>query len=182
MRAESRTKRLADYLLKGLNDTVKEICLSGTDFPTVDAEFLKKRDQAVAKGDFSDPMFDWAKDFAQADTIVIAAPFWDLSFPAVLKQYFEQINVLGVTFVYTENGMPKGLCKAKKLFYVTTAGGPIFSDEFGYGYVKALAQGFYGIPDTAMVKAEGLDIIGADVEDILKKAEQEIEKLHRKAI
>ena len=65
---------------------------------------------------------------------------------------------------------------------MTTAGGPIFSDEFGYGYVKALAQGFYGIPDTAMVKAEGLDIIGADVEDILKKAEQEIEKLHRKAI
>ena len=24
--------------------------------------------------------------------IVIAAPYWDLSFPAVLKAYFEQIN------------------------------------------------------------------------------------------
>jgi FMN-dependent NADH-azoreductase len=36
--------------------------------------------------------------------------------------------------------------------------------------VKALAQGFYGIRDVCQVKAEGLDMIGADVEEILNKA------------
>ena len=36
--------------------------------------------------------------------IVIAAPYWDLSFPAVLKTYLEQINVLGVTFDYSDDG------------------------------------------------------------------------------
>ena len=41
-------------------------------------------------------MFDLAKQFAEADEVIIAAPFWDLSFPAALKQYFEQINVLGI--------------------------------------------------------------------------------------
>ena len=111
-----------------------------------------------------------ACQFAEADIIVVAAPYWDLSFPAILKAYFEQINVLGLTFEYTEDGFPRGLCKAKKLIYVTTAGGPIISDEFGYGYVKALAQNFYGISNVCQVKAEGLDVIGADEEGILNKA------------
>ena len=78
--------------------------------------------------------------------------------------------MLGLTFEYTEEGTPRGLCKAKKLIYVTTAGGPVISDEYGFGYVKALAQSFYGIRDVCQVKAEKLDVIGADVEGILNKA------------
>ena len=135
----------------------------------MDRQSVAKRDLLAAKGDFSDPMFDYAKQFMAADTIVIAAPFWDLSFPAALKQYFEQVNAIGITFRYTETGEPQGLCKAEKLYYVTTAGGPIYSDAFGYGYVKALAQTFYGIPETEMISAENLDVIGADVEAILRE-------------
>ena len=120
--------------------------------------------------DFADPAYAPARQFAEADIIVVAAPYWDLSFPAILKAYFEQVNVLGLTFEYTEEGFPRGLCKARKLIYVTTAGGPIISDEYGYGYVKSLAQGFYGIADVCQVKAEKLDVIGADVEGILNKA------------
>lgn len=75
-------------------------------------------------GKFDDPMFRYAKQFANADEIVVAAPFWDLSFPAKLKIYLEQIAVAGITFRYT-NGRPTGLCKAKKLTYITTSGGPI---------------------------------------------------------
>ena len=175
VREGSRTKRLADRLISGLRGEVKEVRLSEVCFPAVDADFLKRRDAFIAKHDDSDPMFDLAKDFAAADRIVIAAPFWDISFPAALKQYFEQINVLGITFVYSEDGIPQGLCKAEKLYYVTTAGGQIFSEEYGFGYVKALAQGFYGIPYTIMVKAEGLDIAGADVSQILDEAEKQID-------
>ena len=90
--------------------------------------------------------------------IVVAAPYWDLSFPAALKQYFEQINVLGITFKYSAEGTPIPLCKAKELIYVTTAGGAFVPEEFGFGYVKALAQGFYGIPDVRQVREVGLDI------------------------
>ena len=42
------------------------------------------------------------------------------------------------------------------------------SGDFGFGYVKALANTFYGIEEVYQIKAEGLDIIGADVESILK--------------
>ena len=54
-------------------------------------ETLKKRTALIESGDYSDRMFDYAKQFASADTIVIAAPYWDLSFPALLKTYFENI-------------------------------------------------------------------------------------------
>lgn len=48
------------------------------------------------------------------------------------------------------------------------------SDDFGYEYVKGLAQNYYGIEAVSIIKAEGLYIIGAYVEDILKSTEKEI--------
>ena len=170
VRKNSRTRYLAEQIIKQLDGTVVEVNLAAATEPITTEAFIIKRTRATDKLDFSDDTYAPARQFAQADTIVVAAPYWDLSFPAILKAYFEQINVLGLTFEYTEDGFPRGLCKAKKLIYVTTAGGPIISDEYGYGYVKTLAQSFYGISDVCQVKAEGLDVIGADEEGILNKA------------
>ena len=101
---------------------------------------------------------------------MIAAPYWDLSFPAILKQYLEKINVPGVTFFYTPEGFPQGLCRAEELFYVTTAGGTYVPEEFGFGYVKALAENYYGIRNVRLVQAVGLDLDGADPERILRES------------
>lgn len=177
VRAGSRTAELSRYLLSKLDDDIQEVKLSGYDFPAVDEQFIERRSMLAGKGDFSDIMFDAAKAFSCADTIVIAAPYWDLSFPALLKRYLEIINVVGLTFAYNEEGMPVGLCRAKKLCYVTTAGGYIVSDEFGFGYVKALAENFYHIPEVYQIKAEGLDIIGADVHRILENAKNDIDRI-----
>lgn len=167
VRKASRTKLLADRFLSEKGQSVTEINLADIEYPNVDEEFLIKRDSLIAKSDFDNPMFTLARQFTTADEIVIAAPFWDLSFPSSLKQYFEQINVVGVTFRYTPEGIPQGLCKAKKLTYITTAGGDFFPEEFGFGYVKALAENFYGIKDVRLIKATGLDIDGADTKKIL---------------
>lgn len=170
VRKESRTYRLAKELLDSLDGVIKEVRLENVQFSVVDEDFINRRETLKNAGKYDDPMFSLGRDFADADTIVIAAPYYDLSFPAMLKQYFEQINVLGLTFTYSESGVPTGLCKAKKLYYITTAGGPILSDDYGFGYVKALANTFYGISEVYQIKAEGLDIVGADVEAILKAA------------
>lgn len=113
-------------------------------------------------------MFDYAKQFASADTIVIAAPYWDLSFPALLKTYFENIYITGIVSEYDENGLPHGLCRANELYYVTTAGGP-YDPTYSYGYVESLAKNFFGISTTHLVKAEMLDIVGNDAEEILDR-------------
>ena len=170
VRRNSRTRFLAEQVIRHLNGTVVQANPVTTTQPITSEEFIINRTDATSKMDFADPAYAPARQFAEADIIVVAAPYWDLSFPAILKAYFEQVNVLGLTFEYTEEGFPRGLCKARKLIYVTTAGGPIISDEYGYGYVKALAQGFYGIVDVHQVKAEGLDMVGADVEKILNRA------------
>ena len=95
-------------------------------------------------------------------------------FPAVLKTYLENITVSGITFQYSEEGRPQSLCKAKTLYYVTTAGGFIEQNDFGFSYVEALAQNFFGINELYRYAAEGLDIFGADVETIMRKAKVEI--------
>ena len=99
--------------------------------------------------------------------MVVAAPYWDLMFPAVLKTYLESITVSGITFRYSAQGRPESLCKAKALYYVTTAGGFIGQNDFGFSYIQALAQNFFGIPELHRYAAEGLDIYGADVEKIM---------------
>ena len=148
----------------------EEIRLVDYPFPAVNEDYLQKRDQFIAAGDFHHPMFDLARRFSEADTIVIAAPYWDLSFPAMLKQYLEQINVVGITFYYSAEGIPVGLCKAGRLFYVSTAGGPYVPDTFGFGYIKALAETYYGIQDVRKIEAVGLDIAGADADAIMADA------------
>ena len=94
-------------------------------------------------------------------------------FELLKEKNFEKITVNGLTFVYGENGIPYGLCKAKKLIYVTTSGGPIVYN-FGYDYVEALAKCFYGINEVQFVSAQGLDIYGADVTKILEEVKQSL--------
>lgn len=168
-RKESRTRRLADLFLKTLDGAVTTLRLSEEKLPVIDDKAILARNDAAFRGDFSAPLFRYARAFAEADTLVIAAPYWDLSFPAILKQYLEAVSVCGLTFRYTEDGRPEGLCQARKLVYITTAGGPIQNPDFGYGYVKALANTLFGIPDTRFISAENLDIWGNDPEDILQQ-------------
>lgn len=173
VREESRTLDLARYVLSKENGDVQEVRLYPDGPDGLTAESLRARDELLGRGEGAHPMFRWANQFARADVIVIAAPYWDLMFPAKLRAYLEEITVSGITFRYGEDGIPRGLCRAKRLVYVTTAGGPIIQN-FGFEYVKALAQGFYGILDVRLVAAEGLDIWGADVKAILEKAKRDI--------
>ena len=171
-REESRTNRLARAVLQKLGGDFTELKLYEANLKPLDRDTMNKRTALIEQGDYSDPIFDYAKQFASADSIVIAAPYWDLSFPATLKIYIENIYVTGIVSAYDESGMPVGLCKAKELYYVTTAGGP-YDPAYSYGYVESLAKSFFGIPVTHLVKAEMLDIVGNDAEEILRR---EIEK------
>ncbi len=181
VRPESRTLRLARCVLEELkrqeasDSRAEEIDLaSEAELRPLDLARLAKRDALIRDGKFSDPMFRYARQFAGADVIVLAAPFWDLSFPAAVKVFYENIMVLGLTFSYTEEGIPAGLCRARKFIYVTTAGGPMPAHNCGFEYVKALNDSFLGIPETEYYYADQLDIVGVDAEGRLAEAMQGI--------
>ena len=169
VRKNSRTLVLAKKVMQDMDGEITELDLSVENIAPLDSVLLEKRESLLSNGKTDDPMLAYAKQFANADEIVIAAPFWDLSFPAKLKIYLEQITVSGITFEYI-NGRPSGLCKAKRLTYITTSGGPIFAD-FGYAYVKSLAQNFYGIQKTQAFRAMNLDVDMISVEELLEKAD-----------
>ena len=174
-RPQSRTLALAEKAVHKITDSYEMLNLFEENLIPLDYDRLSKREELIQKKDFTDELFRYARQFRDADEIVIAAPYWDLSFPAIFKCYTEALCVNGLTFHYNEQGIPEGFCKAKRLIYVTTAGGYIPENNFGYDYVRQLCTTFFGIQDTVCIKAEGLDIFGADVEGILKTAEDEID-------
>lgn len=137
-------------------------------------EILAERDALWAAGRLEQPMFEPAQQFASADKLVLAAPFWDLSFPAILKIYLERISVTNITFGYDDQGGNVGLCQAEKLLLITTRGGNFSLPdtewmEMGARQLKALCT-MYGIPTFELLCAEGLDDIRNDKEAILADA------------
>ena len=175
----SRTQRLADAVLDkmleeaaaaGEQAQVEELSLVDAGIEGLDEETLAFRSERSAAKDFTHELFAPARQFREADEIVIAAPYWDLSFPAMLKAYIEQLCVNGLTFSYSEEGIPVGHCLAKRLTYVTTAGGYLGAYNMGFDYVAAVCKLYFGIEESRCISAEGLDIWGNDAEAILASA------------
>lgn len=167
----SRTLRLARELAARLRGEVTELDLAAEGVTYLTDETLRQRDKLIARGDYSAPMFRFARALKECGQLVVAAPYWDMGCPAVLKCWIEQICVNGLTFRYGENGVPIGLCGAAKMWYVMTSGGYVTeAANMGYANLAALCTGMFGIRETQCVSAEGLDIVGSDPEAILRRA------------
>lgn len=175
VRKESRTNRLAKTLLERLGD-YEEVRLIEKELLPLNEERLDYRSAQIEKQNYEDRIFELPKQFAEADLIVVSAPYWDGQFPAVLKTYIENIYLTGIVSKYDENGCPKGLCKAKKLYYVTTAGGQ-YDPRFSFDYLDYLVKTMFGIRETELICAEYLDIKGNNAEEILSRAIDKIEKM-----
>ena len=170
----SRTLRLckkyiSDFLSWHTDYEWTELDLNEMELIPQTRDVLDKRDAFIEAGDFSDPMFDLAKQFMEADHIVIGAPYWDLEFPSLLKIYFERISVSELTYQF-QGDHAEANTKAERAVYITTAGGYTIGKNFGYEYVQGLFSFLFGINRMDLVLAEGLDIEGADIEAILKEA------------
>ena len=173
-REHSRSKQLADFFLNELQKTgeyeIETLCLMDENLSYFSEGFFLQREELLAEGKLDHPRFRYAHQFAEADKIVIAAPFWDLSFPALLKVYIENLCVDSITFHTDEHGL-HGLCKADHMVFLT-ARGAFYTDsplEQGSRYLEQMA-GFFGIEKYDCVAAEGLDIGAWPVEELMDKA------------
>lgn len=182
-RGISRTEQLAQTLLKEMNQNgeyeIETLNLEDEDLKLFTGKESALRESLTRAGNFEGPLFTYAKQFAAADRIVVAAPYWDFSFPARMKCYLEQICVTGLTFTFSSKGIPGGLCHADSLHYVTTSGGSIGELNLGYEYLEKLCKVYYGINETVCYTAEGLDIEGNSVEKIMKEAEEKAVQKYR---
>ena len=171
----SRTLELCREYLADVPD-VQEVDLSVLRLQPFYAEEVAYRMGLQQAGNFDDPIFDLSLQFAAADDIVIGAPYWDLSFPAALKVYIEHVSVCDIAFTYTEDARCVGKCKARTLTFISSCGGFVDGANYGYEYLCGIAN-MFGIPEVRFVVAEGLDIVGIDVNACMDKARDQIAKL-----
>lgn len=173
---ESRTWRLAETFLKKMRASAPEpfdytqLDLAQMDLKPLTGAFFEERQRFLEKNDRSHPRFDLARQFAGADRILVAAPFWDLSIPAVLKLYIENISLDGITFGCNADGM-YGMCRAEDLLFFTARGG-FYGDgpmEQGARYLKALC-GMFGIRNFRCIAAEGMDFYPEREEELMAPA------------
>ena len=180
LRKNSRTKDLADTFINELAGyEIEHLILEDEDLKPLVGDFLESRQVLLENNELNHPRFRYAYQFRDADLIIIAAPFWDLSFPALLKIYIENISLDGITFTSTENGLI-GLCKASDMVYLTTRGGVYKYSEMEQAtpYLKQLCP-FFGIDNFHCIAADGMDICGYDHEASLNKAKQDAIELAR---
>lgn len=178
----SRTKLLADTFLSAWRaahprDEIETLDLKNLDLSPLNPSTLAAREAALEEGRTDSAEFALARQFAAADRIVIAAPFWELSYPAQLRLYIEHISASGITFGYTAHG-PAGLCRAEKLLFLTTAGGTLEGRNCGSDHWRALCS-FFGIPAYHFLGAPMQDVIEIDHESILRDTLKEAEALAR---
>lgn len=177
-RETSRTLRLARKLLENFPDhEIEELVLEEMSLRPLGSEDIRRRNELCARGDFEDPIFDLAKKFSSADAIVIATPYWEDSFNSYIKMFMEYAAAVGITFRYSETGLPVGMCRAEALYYVTTRGGPITDEEdLGFRTYQTICR-TYGIGKCVPISASGLDIVTNDAEGIMEKALRTVSSL-----
>lgn len=177
---QSRTAKLAEAFLSALpgDCTVTRLNLIGEGLQPLYGPFFEERERLLAAGALDHPRFRYAHQLAEADIAVMAAPFWDLSFPALLKIYIENVSVEGITFRSSAEGLT-GLCRGTDLVFLTTRGG-IYAEndplEQGVAYLRGI-QRFFGFDRFHAVSADGLDVQGYDGAGALREAQARTEAI-----
>lgn len=176
---QSRTKKLCDEFIKRIltahpDYELETLVLKEEKLYPYREEDVNRRNDILKLGIMDHAIFNYANQFAEAGRIIIGAPYYDLSFPSLLKIYIEHIFVTGITFVY-EGSRPVGLCKAQKMMYIQTAGGFTEENEPGAVYLKAVAD-MLGIPEFERICADGLDIAELEQGPEYNKAVEKIRK------
>ena len=170
MRAGSRTQRIATPIIEELrkNYNVETIDLTKNLYPVADNCTLEDRNQGFVPPEH----VALAKKIAASDRIVIAAPFWDMSFPSALKVFFENMSLFGVTFDSNDKEC-YGLCKAEKVMYITTRGMNISTCdplEQATPYIKALSH-LWGWGELTVISAQNMDYSSPkEIEERVSKA------------
>lgn len=181
----SRSYAVSDAFIETYKDNNPNDEIVTLDLYDEDIKFLSGEDLGSVFGlkdesSKSHPILKYAYQFLEADKYIVSAPFWNLSFPAILKAYIDYICVTGITFKYTAEG-PVGLCQGKKAVHIVSRGGSYSEGytaavEMGDRYLKTIF-GFLGVQDFETIAIEGVDVIGVDVEGIVAESKAKAEAM-----
>lgn len=113
---EELSKRDAEVRIKDLYAMNWNPVLSAADF------------EGYHKGTIPADIQNEQADISWADTVIMIAPVWWYSVPAMLKGYVDRVFSVGFAYVYTSSG-PRGMLTGKKGLVITTSGADQKADQ-----------------------------------------------------
>ena len=152
----SRTRKIMEPVVAELSKrySIEKIVLEADSYPVVGKKILNER----SSGYVPPEIVETAKRIASAERLVIAAPFWDMSYPSAIKLFFENMSLFNITFA--NNGKEfTGLCKCEKVLYITTRGMNIKTGEAleqATPYIRALSR-LWGLGELTVIAEENMD-------------------------
>ena len=171
--AKSYSNRLADAVIARIQETYPDNTVQVRDltkntYPHLEESHLQAFfAPPEMSGNFGEAMRhsdEAIGELNDADIIVMAVPMYNFGIPSVLKTWIDHTVRINKTFVYDEQGIPKGIFKNKKV-YLAIASGGIYSDgpmkafDFTESYLRSIL-GFIGLTDMTAFRVEGTAIPG----------------------
>ena len=171
------------YKEKNPNDEVIHLDLYNEYIPLIDADVFSGWGKLQSGSGFEQlaaeeqskvgRLGELSDQFASADKYVFVTPFWNFSFPAIMKAYIDSIAVAGKAFKYTEQG-PIGLLTDKKALHIQARGGvysegPAAEIEMGHRYLNVIMN-FFGVPSFEGLFIEGHNAMPDKAQEIKENA------------
>lgn len=186
-------RRLVNAILEKLPDVqLEELDLYKDHIPQLKACYFEDRNAIVsaeAKSGLSteeqnevDTIVKLCDQFRNADIYVVAAPMWNMSFPAPLKEYLDCVIQVGKTIEF-KNNKPRGTLdnKHRVFIYVQSSGAeipwfirPVLNQ--GLKYVHDITK-FLGIDTFEELMVDGTGTTENERQEAIQKATEKIGKL-----
>lgn len=167
---DSRTLKIAQPIIQDIRKyaEVVEINLAELDLKPYNKALYSEK----ANGYIEQRYIEYSKLVADSDGLIIAAPFWDMSFPSQLKTFLEGISLFDVMFI-SDDKQCIGIAKCPFMLLITTRGMNIPQGnelEQATPYLKALCW-LWGIKDFQCVDAYNFDYLSEDeIANAIKEA------------
>jgi len=138
----SLSRELSSYLAKQLAQGEKKIVhrdLATTELPLVTeahigAYYTPKEQRSTEQQTLLGISDTLIAELKAANTLVIGAPIYNFSVPAVLKAWIDLVCRVGETFVYESTG-PKGLLTIDQAYIVVAAGGTAVGSDIEQAHI-----------------------------------------------
>ncbi|MCY6483038.1 NAD(P)H-dependent oxidoreductase [Clostridium aestuarii] len=173
------------FIAKNQDYVVEELDLYNEDIPEINHRIFKCRAETVSGAEYDalsendkravDRINQLCDQFLSADTYVIAAPMWSVSFPSRLKRYIDCI-ILNNKVIKISKDEVKGLLddKERDMVYIQSSGGvyPKFlGGKFNHGvdYFHDIFK-FLGVNKFEKILVQGVDMQDVGREEAISRA------------
>ncbi|MCY6957171.1 FMN-dependent NADH-azoreductase [Clostridium brassicae] len=183
------------FLNKNTDHILEELDIYNQDIPELNHKLVNGVADTVYGSEYNalsqedkkavDRINQLCDQFVSADTYVIAAPMWSVSFPSRFKRYLDCV-ILNNKVIKVSPDEIKGLLndKERNMIYIQSSGGiypKIFNGQFNHGvdYCHDIFK-FLGINRFEKILVQGVNMPGIGRDEAINRAYEDVDRVVNK--